>query len=135
LITADGYLPGGRLELTPSVSLLADDIREFQLAKSATRSAIDLLIDRAGVRPEKIYFAGTFAANLDLASVFGVGILPEGISVEPIGNGSLVGTLEFAAMEPAEREEWVARLLRIRRPIELALQDDFQDRFVRNLNF
>jgi uncharacterized 2Fe-2S/4Fe-4S cluster protein (DUF4445 family) len=135
LITADGYLPGGRLELTPSVSLLADDIREFQLAKSATRSAIDLLIDRAGVRPEKIYFAGTFAANLDLASVFGVGILPAGIPVEPIGNGSLVGTLEFAAMKPAERDEWVARLLRMRRPIELALQDDFQDRFVRNLNF
>ncbi|MBC7387138.1 MAG: DUF4445 domain-containing protein [Cryobacterium sp.] len=135
LITSDGYLPGGRLELTPTVGLLADDIREFQLAKSATRSAIDLLIERAGTTPDRIYLAGTFAQNLVLESVLGVGLLPTGIPVETIGNGSLMGTAEYAWMTDEERATMLARLERIRKPIELALQDDFQDHFVKNLNF
>lgn len=134
-IAADGYLPQGRLCVTPEIGLLADDVREFQLAKSATRTAADLLIERAGATPKTIYLAGTFAQNLRLDSVAGVGLLTAGIPIKIIGNASLRGVALYAAMEPHKRAAFSERLERMRRPVELALQDDFQERFVHNLNF
>lgn len=135
LILRDGYLPGGRLDLTPEISLLADDIREFQLAKSATRTAAELLMNRADIVPKKIFLAGTFAQHLKMDSVHGVGLLPPDIPAEAIGNASLEGAVIFASMTPQERQEIMNRLELLRRPVELALQDDFQDRFVKNLGF
>lgn len=135
LITEDGFVPGGRLLVTPEIGILADDVREFQLAKSATRTAADLLIERSGVKPKKIYLAGTFAQNLRLDSVEGVGLLPPGIPVSVIGNASLTGVALYAALEEPARKKFLSKLEEMRRPVELALQDDFQDRFVRNLNF
>jgi uncharacterized 2Fe-2S/4Fe-4S cluster protein (DUF4445 family) len=135
LIHKDGYLPEGRLDVTEKVTLLADDVREFQLAKSATRTAIDLLIERAGVTPTAIYLAGTFAQHLRFDSVIGIGLLPPGIPIHVLGNASLLGAIEFAAKPKAEREEWLSKLESIRHFVELALQDDFQARFVKNLDF
>ncbi len=135
LITEDGYIPEGRLDVAPELGILADDVREFQLAKSATRTASDLLIERSGITPKKIYLAGTFAQNLRADSVKGVGLLPQRIEVETIGNASLYGVILYAAMNETERKEFNARLERSRNFVELALQDDFQDRFVKNLNF
>jgi uncharacterized 2Fe-2S/4Fe-4S cluster protein (DUF4445 family) len=134
-IKRDGFVENGRLDLSDSLTVLADDIREFQLAKSATRTAADLLIQRAGVKPEKIYLAGAFAQHLRLESVAEVGLLPPGIPCEAIGNASLEGAFLFAAMNEAERLECTENLETRRQPVELALQDDFQEAFVRNLNF
>ena len=135
LIERDGFVPDGKLQLNESVFLLADDVREFQLAKSATRTACDLLCDRAGARPQKIYLAGTFAEHLHLESVHGVGLLPQDISCEKVGNAALKGALLFAKMSETERKLFAEMVERSRKPVELALQDDFQDLFVRNLNF
>jgi uncharacterized 2Fe-2S/4Fe-4S cluster protein (DUF4445 family) len=135
LIHRDGFVPEGRLQITDQVLLLADDVREFQLAKAATRTAAELLMERAGTPPKKIYLAGTFAQHLDLESVRGIGLLPSEIPCEAIGNASLEGALIWASMTEAERESFLAGLERERRPVELALQDDFQDRFVAQLDF
>lgn len=135
LITRDGFVETGRLEVTPEIGLLADDVREFQLAKSATRTATDLLVERAGAKPRVIYLAGTFAQNLRQDSLAGVGLLPEGVPVQIVGNASLAGVSRYAAMTGSERKSFVAGLESASRPVELALQDDFQERFVRNLNF
>ncbi|MEI7440887.1 MAG: ASKHA domain-containing protein [bacterium] len=135
LLQKDGYLPDGKLMLNEEIYLVADDVREFQLAKSATRTACDLLIDRAGVRPQKIFLAGTFAEHLREESVRGIGLLPEQIPFETIGNSSLKGTLLFAIASSQEQKRYSAELLKKLKPLELALQDDFQDAFVRNLNF
>lgn len=135
LINRDGFLPDGRLDVTPEISLLADDVREFQLAKSATRTALELLIERSGCKPEVIYLAGTFAQNLRLESVFGVGLLPHGYRTKVLGNASLAGVIRWAFMTGAERAAAEAQLESKKRPVELALQDDFQERFVRHLDF
>ncbi len=135
VITPDGFVPGGRLDVTPEIGILADDVREFQLAKSATRTAADLLIERSGVTPKSIYLAGTFAQNLRLDSVAGVGLLTPEIPVKVIGNASLTGVALYAAMDSKKRTDFIKKLEQMRRPVELALQDDFQERFVKNLNF
>jgi uncharacterized 2Fe-2S/4Fe-4S cluster protein (DUF4445 family) len=135
LISADGFVPGGRLELTESVYLLADDVREFQLAKSATRTACDLLVQRSGTRPATLYLAGAFAEHLDREAAVATGLLPEGMKIEAIGNASLKGTLLYAAADSSRRLAWEKLIEERRRPVELALQDDFQDAFIKNLNF
>jgi uncharacterized 2Fe-2S/4Fe-4S cluster protein (DUF4445 family) len=135
LIQADGFVPEGKLQITEQVCLLADDVREFQLAKAATRTAADLLIERAGCVPRQLYLAGTFAQHLRLESVERIGLLPTGMAYETLGNASLEGTLLWANLSDHDRHEFTERLERGRRPIELALQDDFQERFVAQLDF
>jgi uncharacterized 2Fe-2S/4Fe-4S cluster protein (DUF4445 family) len=135
LIHPDGLVPDGRLLVTEQVQLLADDVREFQLAKAATRTAAELLIERAGIRPRKIYLAGTFAQHLNLESVRAIGLLPPEIACEPIGNASLEGTLAWVSMTEGDRDAFWKRLDSGARPVELALQDDFQERFVAQLDF
>jgi len=135
LLTRDGFLPGGRLHLSETVYLLADDVREFQLAKSATRTACDLLMNRAGVRPKTLYLAGTFADHLRADAAQGTGLLPADIQLKTLGNASLQGTLLWAAASSSQREAWTRDFETRSMPVELALQDDFQDAFIKNLNF
>ncbi len=135
LIAKDGYLPGGLLHLTPEISLNAGDVREFQLAKSATRTACDLLMEKAGCRPQRLYLAGAFAAHIQLAAAHGVGLLPEGIPAEAIGNASLEGALLYATYSDDERRAARDRIEAARRQVELALLDEFQALFVKNLDF
>ncbi|MBU6375551.1 MAG: DUF4445 domain-containing protein, partial [Bdellovibrionales bacterium] len=135
LIHPDGLVPGGSLQLSDQVVLLADDVREFQLAKGATRTAAELLIERAGTKPLKIYLAGTFAQHLNLDSIRRVGLLPPDIPCEAIGNASLQGALLWASLPEARRQAFWSRLESGRNPVELALQDDFQSRFVAHLDF
>jgi len=135
LIQQDGYLPTPKLELNEEIYLIADDIREFQLAKSATRTACDLLIERAGVTPKTLYLAGTFAQHLNADSIRGIGLLPTEIHMKAIGNSSLLGTQLYAAASEDEQKHFNNELSKGLKPIELALQNDFQEAFVKNLNF
>ncbi len=135
VIHPDGLLPGGSLEVVPGIPLMADDVREFQLAKSATRSACELLITRASTKPEIIFLAGTFAQHLRAESIARVGLLPVGIPFRPIGNASLLGTALWSSVSSQERTTYQEEIVKRQIQVELALQDDFQQIFVQNLNF
>lgn len=135
LIHRDGLVEDGKIRVTPEISLLADDIREFQLAKSATRTAADLLIERAGEKPQMIYMAGTFAEHLREDSIAGVGLLPKNIPLTKLGNASLNGALIYSGWSEEKKEQFNTTLQKHGHFIELALQDDFQEMFVNNLNF
>lgn len=135
LIQKDGYLPTSKLALNEEIYLIADDIREFQLAKSATRTACDLLIQRAGVTPKTLYLAGTFAQHLNPTSIQGIGLLPTDVPLKAIGNASLLGTLLYAASSEEEQQDFNLEVSKRLKGVELALQNDFQDAFVKNLNF
>ena len=136
LLQPDGLIIQS-IQLTEGVELFQDDVREFQLAKSATRTACEILMERAGVQIDTLYLAGTFAEHLSLESVAKVGLLPDGIPIRKVGNASLKGSLlmSLASRENVFRQHLEARLKKDLVAVELALQDDFQERFVRNLNF
>lgn len=138
-ISKDGFLEDGEWKITPDISLLADDVREFQLAKSATKTAIDLLLNRVitatGQKPQKLYLAGTFAQFLNVHHIKNLGLIPQDLEVVVLGNASLKGTQLMSLDSPQAQKEFYLRIKENLRPIELALQDDFQEGFVRNLNF
>lgn len=115
-----------------------EDIRQVQLAKSAIRSAIDILCREARLKTaqiEGIFIAGAFASYMVPESAISIGLLPT-INKELIincGNAAAEGAIEVLLSEEKRKQ---ARLLSKKiRYVELAMQADFQEVFINNLNF
>mgnify|MGYP001016896811 FL=1 len=121
-----------------SIVLNQEDIRQIQLAKAALRTAIDIVIEEAGVslqQLENIYMAGAFGSYIDPKNAMLIKMIP---SVDPakvvnIGNAAAQGAT-LALLSDKKRRE--ARILQDKiQCIELAHYPGFQEKFINNLNF
>jgi len=74
---------------------------------------------------EKLSLAGAFGNYIRQASARAIGLLPQDLAVEPVGNSALRGarTLLLAPSKRAARLEKIAALAR---HVELAADPDFQ---------
>jgi uncharacterized 2Fe-2S/4Fe-4S cluster protein (DUF4445 family) len=124
--------------LAQGVFLTQADVRQLQLAKGALRTAVDLLLAEAGVRPEElreVVLAGAFGYHLRPESLEAIGLLPPGLAdrVSFAGNTSRLGA-GLLLLDASSRGDLEARMERTR---HLALPESraFQDAFVRNLGF
>lgn len=84
------------------------DIREVQLAKSAVRAGLEVLLEEYGADYDQIgrlYIAGGFGQKIDLKKAVGIGLLPEELldRMVPVGNSSLAGAV-MAACDPSVLE-------------------------------
>ncbi|MBS1962194.1 MAG: DUF4445 domain-containing protein [Bdellovibrionales bacterium] len=130
---ADGEIL--RPELLPfdaETSLNQDDFREFQLAKSAIRTGLDLVRKESKIAPKRLFLAGAFGEHLPLAASCRLGLLPD-LETVALGNASLKGVVDWMRAPAEEREEFLNWIEDAKHPIELALSDDFQARFIENL--
>ncbi len=114
------------------------DVREFQLAKAAIRSGLELLVREAGCRWEEIgrvCLAGGFGARIDVAHAVAVGLLPTELQdrIQPVGNAALGGTVSYLLSR--QRLEAVDALVRSSRVIDLSQQPNFNDLFLAHLQF
>lgn len=96
----DAYFDEGFLlakdERGRNISFTQKDIRELQLAKSAIRAGIEMLILRYEIeykQIDKIYIAGGFGYKIDINKAIGIGLLPEECKgkIEAVGNSCLKG--------------------------------------------
>ncbi|PMQ01256.1 MAG: 2Fe-2S ferredoxin [Dictyoglomus sp. NZ13-RE01] len=137
LIDNTGKIKGGEIELG-NVKILQKDIREFQLAKSAIRSGIEILLREAGIKVEdvdKIFLAGAFGSFINIENTIKVGLIPkiERRKVIPVGNSSLKGA-ELVLLNKHYKK--IAELLSKRvKYTELSSRKDFQDLFVEFMYF
>jgi uncharacterized 2Fe-2S/4Fe-4S cluster protein (DUF4445 family) len=115
------------------------DVREMQLAKSAIRTGLDFLLEKAsGINYNDIdilYIAGGFGFNLDLESAAGIGLIPQALlsKIVLIGNSALGGAVRcLLDNDGKEVMDCIAK-----QAIELRLPDDdkFNEKFVDNLYF
>lgn len=109
-------------------------IRDMQMAKSAIRTGIDLLISSAvkGLSADeritdtlKVFIAGTFGYNLDIDNCIKLGMFPSWFKDKAIavGNTSLKGTLiNGSYINKNIREIFLANL------------PDFNDCYIKNMN-
>jgi uncharacterized 2Fe-2S/4Fe-4S cluster protein (DUF4445 family) len=93
LLSSDGEL-----------SFTQTDVRELQKAKGAMRAAMDILMERLGLRPsdmQRVILTGSFGAQLDTEAVLAVGMLPpvRHEVVETIPNGAGLGAAMFLSDE------------------------------------
>ena len=133
LICDDGeVLRTSELKLSGDLQLTQDDVREFQLAKSAIQTGLELVIEQSPRKPEILFLAGSFGENLDLPACQRLGLLPL-MRTETLGNSSLRGTILWGQAEPDERSRFQTWLNKVKQPVELATSDGFQSAFVRNM--
>jgi uncharacterized 2Fe-2S/4Fe-4S cluster protein (DUF4445 family) len=124
--------------LDSPITLNQNDIREVQLAKSAIRTGIDILITKLGISEseiDRIILAGAFGNYLDPHSAIEIGMLPD-LEVEnivAIGNAAGTGAkLMIRSTAARKRAQKIANEIEY---IDLATHKKFQDRFVKNMEF
>ena len=121
-----------------AVVLTPEDVRQFQLAKSAIRSGLDTLLHHAGIpfsAVEKLYIAGGFGSFLNIDSAVRVGLIPPelGGKAIAIGNGAGAGAsmvLQSRACLP-EAEAIAARA----DAVTLTENPYFAQRYMENMMF
>ncbi len=124
LIRANGRLTNAdkRLPLADGVALAQSDIRELQLAKGAMAAGLRML---TGEGVEKLYLAGAFGNYIRQASARAIGLLPEDLAVEPVGNSALRGA-RMLLLTPSTRKARLRKIVALSRHVELAADPDFQ---------
>lgn len=140
LITQDGQIADGSLERLPiqdNVYLYNKDIREFQLAKAAIATGLELLAEELGISMDEIgsvYIAGGLGNYLDITHACGTGLI-KGIAPSKIvkaGNLALAGCKEMIFKSAEEEIGAIVPLL-----THYSLETDplFLDKFCENLYF
>jgi uncharacterized 2Fe-2S/4Fe-4S cluster protein (DUF4445 family) len=121
-----------------AVVVTRKDIHEIQLAKSAIRSGIEVLLEDAGLGSEAIdefIVAGAFGTYLDLRSAVRVGMFPP-LPMErfrQVGNAAGVGAKQLLLSSELRQEaEEIARRIHY---VELTAQRSFTPLFMKYLSF
>jgi len=112
------------------------DVRELQLAKSAIRTGIEILMKKANISTkqiESIYVSGGLGSNINITSAIQIGLLPQGTEdkVHLIGNSAYYGASLYLLYN--EYQEVFNRTLSIIKVIDLNNETEFTDLFVRYL--
>lgn len=120
------------------VILTQKDIRELQLAKGAIYTGIMLLLKEARLsvsQLDSISLAGAFGSNIDLKKAIHIGLLPpiKLDKINYIGNGALGGASKVLLGEISKGEaESISKKIK---HLELALCKEFQEEFLKAMNF
>lgn len=133
----EAYFDSG-YPLTEDIVFTVKDVREVQLAKSAIRTGIEILIHEYGVGYEEIdrlYLAGGFGKHMSLEKSIGIGLLPEELDgrITAVGNTSLAGAILFAT-EKEVRTDFV-KVAENAKEISLAENRLFPDLYMKHMYF
>ena len=119
------------------IGVYQSDIRSFQLAKSAVRSGVEMLLEKHALKPadlDVIYIAGGFGSNIKSGDLFRCGALPfVHPNIKIVGNTSLQGAVRMVT-DTAFKQQVLAFSKKIE-VFLLSTQSSFQDRFINNLLF
>lgn len=121
-----------------NAALSQDDIRAFQLAKSAVRSGIEILVEKLGCNKDdisKVLVSGFFGEKIKAADALKTGLMPDygKNKVRPIGNSALGGA-KMVLFDPSllkAADEIVNKC----EHVELSLEKGYQERFLSNIGF
>ena len=132
LIGVNGRLtnPDRRMPLAGGIALAQRDVRELQLAKGAMAAGLRML---AGGGVEKLSLAGAFGNYIRQASARAIGLLPEGLRVEPVGNSALRGARTLL-LAPSTRQARLRKIAALSRHVELAADPDFPYLYADNMS-
>lgn len=124
--------------ITEEIYISQKDIRQIQLAKGAIASGISMLLKEINIGIEDIdeaVIAGAFGYHLNPESISIVGIIPKGFrgKINFVGNSSIEGAR--IALINKEKLKEMSEIKKSMKVIELSTRYDFQDHFIKALNF
>ena len=120
----------------PQLAITQDDVRQIQLAGSALRAGIDLLMEHAGITEcHDVRLAGAFGAHIDPVYALVIGLVPDCPvdSVKAVGNSAGAGTVRM--LVSGQQRDEVAAAVRAIEKIETATEPRFQELFVAAMAF
>ena len=121
------------VQLTEKVSLTQQDIREFQLAKAAIATGVQVLLNQFQISYadiEHVYFAGGFGNFLNIENVIRTGLIEcEAGKIIKFGNTALIGAKMFLF----ENEDFIENILSKTTHINLESDPDFQDIYIEKM--
>ena len=122
-----------KIELAPGVFLTQQDIREFQLAKAAIATGLQILLDQLKITfqdIDKIYIAGGFGNFLNIQNVIQTGLIETTEDkIVKLGNTALIGAKMFLF----EDERFIQDILSKTTHINLEGEPGFQDIYVEKM--
>ncbi len=134
-LDTNGNLDEEEFEIAPGVSLTQEDIRQYQLAKSAIFSAIVTLTEKCGVKLddiETVYISGGFSSEMNSQNAALTGLIPCELrdKCRPAGNTSLKGAIKYV-IEGGNLGDIVCKTSYI----DLSRDTGFADLFIKNMQF
>ncbi len=118
------------IAITKKVSLTQQDIREFQLAKAAIATGVQILLNDFKItmdEVENVYIAGGFGNFLNLKNVIRTGTIEaKEEQIRKLGNTALIGAKMFLF----ENETFINNILNKTRHINLEGESTFQDIYI-----
>ena len=130
-----GYMECEEFTVSGDVTLTQNDIRQYQLAKSAIYSAVLTLmkmksVDFADI--EKVYISGGFSAEINIENAVATGLLPSEFTEKcvPVYNSSLLGTVKFAS-----RQNDLLPIISGAKYVDLSADKYFSDLFIESMLF
>ena len=133
-----GYMEDETAVISGIVTMNQEDIRKVQLAKSAICAGMETLLEREGMCMEQLdelLVAGGFGSFLNLESARGIGLLPK---AEPgkttvCGNAALSGAAKL--LWDTEGMTEAVRIARTAKPLNLATDEIFAERYMEGMFF
>ena len=144
-IDATGRINGGRCEIPIAadpegipIVFTQKDVREFQLAKAAIRTGIEVLCREYGCSYSQIacvYLAGSFGTHINVESACAVGMIPYELKEKVIGagNSSLGGAAD--SILDARNRQVLQALSDNTTHVDLAANKDFNELFIDYMYF
>ena len=125
------------IRLARDICVNQHDVRAIQLAKSAIRTATQMLLEAAGLNEgaiDRFLIAGAFGAYLSVESGIATGLFPDlpRDRIQQIGNAAGLGVRRMVASAQARRR--ASEIARTAQYIELSARPGFQRAFLANLN-
>lgn len=132
------FVEGDRFTITDDVFVTVQDVRKFQLAKSAIAAGIGILCRRAGIGLDEIdamYVAGGLGFYVRPESAVRVGLIPGQLAgkMKVVGNAAGKGAVQCLLDERAER--YAERIARDAVIVDLSQDADFMNEYMTNMFF
>lgn len=122
----------------PPVYLTQSDVRNFQLAKGATRAALEMVLHEASISPEKVtrvYVSGAFGRGVDEEALILSGVIPGELKGKLVkaGNTSLAGAyLSLVDRDAMTRARELAEHVEV---LPLGGSEKYSEKFMEYLDF
>lgn len=132
VIDENGCMECDEYEIAQGIFITQEDVRQYQVAKSAIRSAIETLTGNENLTFEKIdniYISGGFSDRINIKNAVATGLLPDDAEGKciPVNNSSLLGTIKFIT----EKND----LKTNGKYTDLSSDSAFSDLFIKNMMF
>jgi uncharacterized 2Fe-2S/4Fe-4S cluster protein (DUF4445 family) len=131
-------VPRTESALDSTITITQSDINQIQLAKAAIRTGIDILMSELGVTPDDLdvlYLAGAFGNYLKPRSAVEINLLPD-IDLKKVKSiGNAAGSSAKILLRSRAARDVMKLIANKIEYIDLAMYPNFQDIFVKNMEF